>query len=519
MEEALNKMKPMFARLMTPRAMVVRMLEANGALGGSSVKVVSIDIDSLSLVWKEAWVGTDEDIQVGEQQSFRIANMGECANPAGTTFLNITKSDGVMLLQLQAEDADEVALWQRGLLVLKQLAGCTDAVEPDAELEKNNSLAQLLALRSNIDEIQQRIAEVQGENLEGEPEEEAEDGKQPFWEPEIPPSDNNTPCEERVAVQGDASQTNEAQQIQMLLRVNEQKEMTIQRLTHRLEHSLEMLKAVHEMYDQQKNVLLAQQRAIEELRRELAEKKEEDAQTESGGSQQARGMTRNGTAPPGGLGVQAGIPAGRGLFSPAVLTTPHPQPDKAQKEEDTGPMPEMFRALAARFGLGEDVINEETSGMAGDPEEDPEDAQGDLFQLLEQVEMLKNSIGGLEKMASFLEAGGSPKESPHNDSARGEIQEIYESPKSAGKVITRIPEENEQINEDGQDNNYDLNNFDPEQMPGELAGLGQNLRMLEKEKFEMQQQLRDAQNEQVEMVERLAEMKSMVERLGSLAGK
>lgn len=53
----------------------------------------------------------------------------------------------------------------------------------------------------------------------------------------------------------------------------------------------------------------------------------------------------------------------------------------------------------------------------------------------------------------------------------------------------------------------------------DLQGLGANLKTLEEEKMTMQQQLRDAQSEQKAMVNKLDEMRAMMESLGQAAEK
>eukprot|EP00397_Hematodinium_sp_SG-2012_P033668 GEMP01036003.1.p1 GENE.GEMP01036003.1~~GEMP01036003.1.p1 ORF type:complete len:397 (+),score=104.11 GEMP01036003.1:32-1192(+) len=266
-------LKPLFARLTTPRAMVVRMPTPEGHLGPSTVKVVSVNQDDLlSLVYKEAWVGDDEDVQVGDQHTFRIIDIGEVTHEEDSNYLNIKKLNGGMFMQLQMEVSEDVDLWMQGLAVLKQLATSTAEDYDAARTERDENLLALMSLRENIDQMHQRLAEVQQERTDDEPSGEPEDenDEEPHEEPELnlplhvnEQQSPKAPAEEKILQQ--------ARQIELLIQVNEQKENTVQKLTQRLEHSLEMLKAVHEMYDQQKNVLLQQQHVIEELRAERAE--------------------------------------------------------------------------------------------------------------------------------------------------------------------------------------------------------------------------------------------------------
>jgi len=251
-------LKPLFDRLTTPRAMVVRTPDRKGDLAASSVKVISIDAaDLLSIVYNDAWIESGQDVQVGEKHSIPIKDIGEVQLEEETNYLNLIDYSGDTIMQIQMETSDEAMIWQNGLALLKQVTDSGSEEYEAARQERDENLAELLSLKEDINAMQRSLREVEDEEVE------SSEGDQ---DPREVPSLNQQQSSGSEDEVGSITEEKQAQQIMLLLQVNEQKENTIQRLTQRLEHSLEMLKAVHEMYDQQKSVVQAQQRVIEELK-------------------------------------------------------------------------------------------------------------------------------------------------------------------------------------------------------------------------------------------------------------
>jgi len=537
-------MKPLLSRLTTPRAMVVRMPEGDG-FGPTNVKVVSVDSEDMaSIIYKEAWVGNDEDVEVGEQQSFPIFDITDISNPANTTNVILYRGERELIMQLQAENQEEADMWMQGLMTLKGLLSSPEHDTSTRSLEevRSSSIAQLLALRADIDDIQNRLAEAHADEDEMTGREPDSDFKEPCGEPEA--EDQNS-----------ANGTKQAQQIQALMNVNEQKEKTIQRLTHRLEHALAMLKAVHEMYDQQKLVLNTQQRLIEEMKteREFLLKKPITSSL----------ITPTNSVP---------FPSMSSPIRPAQdFGTGTPSDTKDQVEQ-------LQRMMAM-------MTEQENAQPEG------EEDMGDLMQLLQQVESLKSSIDGLEQMAGLAQVhaddihnGGpvpfQPKqinlktipEHSAQEVTTPKIREIPDdsiTPKMSPKHVTssatnhlatlnRITESlsapvpatddpkaklsdlesklsnvqalrqfmatmgiSDDINDesiDEEDDNDVLEEDIDDGLPNDLAGLSANLQSLEAEKHNMQQQLRDAQGEQAAMMQKLQEMHKLMECLGSVTG-
>jgi len=546
---------------------VVRMPEANGALGPSDVKVVSVDSSDLgALVYKEAWVDDGDEVEIGEQCSIRISSFGEITIQPGTSSVNINKPNGGLLMQIQMDNEEEAQFWQQGLIVLKQLGDGDQGAEAREEERKakeleNANLAQLMSLRTAINDIQKRIEDAttaaaeDGEEEDGDAEPEGE-VSEACYEPERLPSENssvkhNNHQQVAATFQQKLDAGNHGgykAQIEMLVGVNKQQEATIERLTNRLEHSLTMLQAVHEVYGQQRSVLQHQQREIEDLKAQLisynehkdkALKEQKDnvrgpagmpdsvlealkrtlqerqnltpAQTPAVGTKKIAAGQRNG-AHAGASSVQPGAPAGERIFAPAAR---QPLPTRAPVQSTSSPNPlsleEMLKSIVGTMDTqGGSAAQDENEKEDANIDEDGEGDEEDLASLLQQVETLKSSIAGLEKLAGAAKQESESLQAVSRtrlqEGRLPKIEEVAQTPPSgAGKlIITKIPSDD---NVDANPSHGDGSRFATQE---DLAGLGENLRHLEEEKANVQKQLKVAQEEQYEMMQLLEEMKTMM---------
>jgi len=275
----------------------------------------------------------------------------------------------------------------------------------------------------------------------------------------------------------------QAQKIDHLLQLHELKERTIEKLSKRLEHSLQMLKAVQEMYEQQQRVIAAQQQVIEEFQAEGGDEDEAEAEPPAPAARPQRQPPSPQRQPPSpqrqqppspqqaarppaamqvaNLGGPAGNgPAGMGAMGPAGLQAM---------------LAQMSQQLDGAAGGGDDDMGD------GDEEGSPEQQIQKMLALVQEVEQMRKLL--VMAKAEADAEGGAPAE-PDPPMATEVLEDEYDD--DAGPS--------------------------PEQQ-SELQKLLHNLQVVEEEKKRTQRELMAAQEEQESMVRKLSEMKAMMSAL------
>lgn len=264
----------------------------------------------------------------------------------------------------------------------------------------------------------------------------------------------------------------QARQIDHLLQLHELKERTIEKLSKRLEHSLQMLKAVQEMYEQQQRVIGAQQKVIEEFNAE-GDEDEDEAEAESEPAVV--------TAPRQVQQARPTTPAQNGMQP--VPRSPANQVERTISPKSQAAAVEQRVQQLLRQAEGQDDDDDDLDGQ-----ESPEQQIQKMLSLVSEVEKMRKMLIEAKAEQEALEGGGN---------VQGEEQ--------------RRPAPMTQIDDDDLD--LDDENLTAEQQQGELAKLLQNLKMVEDEKKRTQKELMAAQQEQESMVRKLSEMKAMMTAL------
>ncbi|CAD7949699.1 unnamed protein product [Amoebophrya sp. A120] len=265
-----EELKSYLAKIAAPKAMVSKTYLGNGKWSKSSVRVVCVDSEKLDhLQFSDAWVGNDDDVKVGDLVSVPIADLGAITPIPDSNLLFIED-----LLQLQCETVEELKAWVIGLSVLKKVVPGTaspEKVSPSkydfegAEESKGKQAAlaaeeaeikaQIESFQTKLDSQYAAILEQMGKNDE---EEEAALGA-------TLDEEDRKLLEEAIAYEKKHAAGSKQDEVDLLKQLCDEKDATIDMLSKRLEHSLAMLKAVHDMYEQQRKVIDAQEAVIGEM--------------------------------------------------------------------------------------------------------------------------------------------------------------------------------------------------------------------------------------------------------------
>lgn len=262
----------------------------------------------------------------------------------------------------------------------------------------------------------------------------------------------------------------QARQIDHLLQLHELKERTIEKLSKRLEHSLQMLKAVQEMYEQQQKVIAAQQKVIEEFKSEEDDEDEAEAESEPAVVMAPRQVAQTRPMTPSQMGGSQFVP-----------------PRSPAQQVDRGVSPKSQAAAVEQRVqqlLRQTEVNEDDEDDL-DGEESPE----------QQIQKMLSLVSEVEKMRKMLTEAKAEQESLEGGVAQHSAQ---------AAAVAQVDDDDDDLEEDG---------LTAEQQQGELSKLLQNLKMVEDEKKRTQRELMAAQQEQESMVRKLAEMKAMMSAL------
>ncbi|CAD7940753.1 unnamed protein product [Amoebophrya sp. A25] len=322
-------LKQALARIAQPKAMVAKLWDGE-RFGKSTVKVLCVDSEKLEcLQFSDAWVSANDDVQVGGQESVEIASLAGISKGAG----NALVLEGVM--ELQCESAEELEQWFTALTVLKKVASVAIPGPPAAtKAVKDDVQSQIDALQNKLDtSYGAMLKELEGTSVASSPEKGltgdltdseldaklfamlAEEGKRGG-------EDSANDEEQEVGKARALARVvlTENRRLQMELaaerQVSAKKDEQVSLLSKRLEHALQMLKSVHAMYEQQSNVISAQESVIQEMdsankaiqmaamqMRELILKSKDQ---KSLASARGGGVARGGGASQGGTPVNTG---------------------------------------------------------------------------------------------------------------------------------------------------------------------------------------------------------------------
>lgn len=208
-------------RLAEPQVLVAALPDASGEAANPDVHIAKLCPNRRALLLQPAQIGTGQSVDLGSEA---VVQLSEAADVfSGDHVIRVMGPGGRLLAQMHVESDEDERAWTNGI---RSLLGNAGGRGGGSELPASAGLAaRQLHERSNV--LGQRI-----ENLEA---------------------------------------------------ISHRRDAQMQKMHHRLQGAMQMLKAVQEMCSQQKNVLRAQQDAIAELEREQLEGPQEPAQGSDAG--------------------------------------------------------------------------------------------------------------------------------------------------------------------------------------------------------------------------------------------
>lgn len=247
--------------------------------------------------WTSPQVGSDDDVQVGDTHDVRIDSITDVTSVPASKIIIVEK-----VIQIHCESAEEMSAWVTGLSVLRKVC----------EIEKCTGDADSLSSRTFTSKTSTRLSKIDFYDTTFSTDDATEiDILKYFLNYHVPrlprslnlliqykpgdvaqsvnklrtsplePTDEALRSAQTNLVQDTGANTanerneHDKDQIKLIVELKtqlqeselkvEEKNEIISKLGKRLDHSLQMLKAVHEMYEQQQRVLQAQDAVIKEM--------------------------------------------------------------------------------------------------------------------------------------------------------------------------------------------------------------------------------------------------------------